>query len=240
MIISIAKPCAENWQTMTPADKGRFCNACQKCVTDFTTMTDAEIIQFLNTNKTNTCGRFTTEQLNRELKTPHSFKLPLSKWILASTFSLSFMSPKQGLAAVPMVQTDKIIKPSQANFVSQNVENEGLTDRVIIRGKVTDLNNEVLPTASVVLQGTTIGVLTDDNGNFALNIPVEFQHKNIVLAVSCVGLETQQVLINTESVAKNIEVKLKEMLFIGELVVEHYKPTLRQRFKRLFRKKYRS
>ena len=78
MHISISKPCSENWQTMTPADRGRFCNACQKCVVDFTAMTDAEIVHYLNQNKGNNCGRFTPEQLNRQLETPNRWAMPLS------------------------------------------------------------------------------------------------------------------------------------------------------------------
>ena len=41
--LNIAEPCAENWDTMTPTDCGKFCAACQKSVVDFSSMTDREI-----------------------------------------------------------------------------------------------------------------------------------------------------------------------------------------------------
>ncbi|WP_294302493.1 hypothetical protein [uncultured Chryseobacterium sp.] len=30
--IKIAKPCTENWELMSPQEKGRFCSVCYKCV----------------------------------------------------------------------------------------------------------------------------------------------------------------------------------------------------------------
>ena len=60
--ISIPETCHQQWQQMTPTANGRHCEQCCKTVTDFTKMTNNEIITHLN-NKTNTCGRFGTEQL---------------------------------------------------------------------------------------------------------------------------------------------------------------------------------
>jgi hypothetical protein len=64
MRISIENPCHEDWQAMTPETQGRFCGACEKTVVDFTTMSDAEILQYFSKPDVGkTCGRFRVEQL---------------------------------------------------------------------------------------------------------------------------------------------------------------------------------
>ena len=246
MHLSIPKLCSENWQTMTLADKGRFCAACQKCVVDFTTMTDTEIVRYLNQNKGNSCGRFTPEQLNRELETPNHWAMPLSKWVLASTFSLGFMSPKQGLTAVPMVQTEKRLVPSHKEILLQDIENEGLTDSLIIHGSVIDSTDaESIVGASVLIKGTAIGVLTDINGIFVLNIPIEYQNKNIDLTISYIGYAIKELTVKLEDVIdKKVEIKISKgewgeepILIIGAVC---HRPTLGQRIKRFFQRMPRS
>jgi hypothetical protein len=63
--ISIPKPCHEDWNQMTPKEKGKFCNACSKTVIDFTKMETFEIQDFINENKnTLICGHFKQTQLD--------------------------------------------------------------------------------------------------------------------------------------------------------------------------------
>jgi hypothetical protein len=81
--ITIPKPCHEDWSGMTAEKNGRFCGSCQKTVVDFTAMADAEILAFFvakaaETEVKGVCGRFKTEQLERELHTK-SYILPLSQ-----------------------------------------------------------------------------------------------------------------------------------------------------------------
>ena len=66
MKITIPKPCHENWETMTPNEKGRFCSVCSKTVKDFTASTDEEIIKHIKSDP-GICGRFMEGQLGREL-----------------------------------------------------------------------------------------------------------------------------------------------------------------------------
>jgi hypothetical protein len=49
--VTIPNPCHENWELMTPQEQGRHCKVCNKVVTDFTTMSNEEIIRYLTIYK---------------------------------------------------------------------------------------------------------------------------------------------------------------------------------------------
>lgn len=66
MKLTIPAPCHENWDTMTPDERGKFCSVCSKTVRDFTASPDEEIIDQL-TSEPGICGRFTAGQLGRDL-----------------------------------------------------------------------------------------------------------------------------------------------------------------------------
>lgn len=67
MKITIPKPCHENWNAMTPDEKGRFCAVCSKTVRDFRRAPDDEIIEVFAKASDEICGSFLTSQLNRDL-----------------------------------------------------------------------------------------------------------------------------------------------------------------------------
>jgi len=68
--LSIPKPCHENWEAMTPSDKGRFCGSCQKTVIDFTNMSDRQLAGFFKKPPRSICGRVYNDQLNRNIEIP--------------------------------------------------------------------------------------------------------------------------------------------------------------------------
>lgn len=64
MKITIPSPCHEDWQKMTPTQKGAFCGVCQRDVIDFTKKTNAEIRSILISNSgEKLCGNFLKVQL---------------------------------------------------------------------------------------------------------------------------------------------------------------------------------
>ncbi len=75
MKIVIDNPCHENWDAMTPNEKGAFCLSCQKTVIDFSVKTVEEIKKFFVElpQTENVCGRFKEEQLE-EISFEHFFK----------------------------------------------------------------------------------------------------------------------------------------------------------------------
>ncbi|MEK7718597.1 MAG: TonB-dependent receptor [Bacteroidota bacterium] len=84
-----------------------------------------------------------------------------------------------------------------------------------VSGKVTDSSGATLPGVSVVVKGTTTGVITDNNGNYSLsNIP-----DNATLIFSFVGMKTQEVKIGTQASINVILIEetigLEEVIAIG-------------------------
>lgn len=72
-----------------------------------------------------------------------------------------------------------------------------------VSGTVKSDSGELLPGVSIVIKGTTQGVITDFDGNFTLNVP----DANATLVFSFVGMETQEVALGGRSV---VDVTLAE------------------------------
>lgn len=68
--LTVAQPCHESWEGMTPEEKGRFCSACKKTVVDFSAMSDRQLADYFSGSRGRLCGRFHTDQLNRQMAAP--------------------------------------------------------------------------------------------------------------------------------------------------------------------------
>ncbi len=84
----------------------------------------------------------------------------------------------------------------------------------VINGTVKDQTGETIISASVVVKGTTIGTVTDFDGNYSLDVPDDAK----VLVFSYIGMKTQELNItgNTMNVvlSENSEV-LEEVVVTG-------------------------
>ena len=88
--LHIPEPCHEDWNKMTQAQQGRFCQSCAKTVVDFSAMTDKQILEVLSKAASKTCGRFSGDQLERPLVKEIPYSLKPYKFIL-STFLPAFI-----------------------------------------------------------------------------------------------------------------------------------------------------
>jgi len=84
-----------------------------------------------------------------------------------------------------------------------------------VSGKITDSNGGSLPGVSVVVKGTTTGVITDSNGNYSLANVSE----NATLQFSFVGMKTQEILVGTQNsiniVLSEETIGLEEVVAVG-------------------------
>lgn len=84
-----------------------------------------------------------------------------------------------------------------------------------VTGKVTNKTGDPLPGVTIVVKGTTSGVITDMNGNYSLgNLP-----QNAVLIYSFVGMAPQEVAVGSQStiniVLIDAAIGIEEVVAIG-------------------------
>jgi hypothetical protein len=126
--IQIPKSCHQDWNAMTPKAQGRHCNACQKTVVDFTTMTDTQLAHFFNTKPENVCGRFYDDQLDKQIAIPKK-ALPWLKYFFtislpAFLFSQKALSQKRADKATIVLANKQVInkfdKVSSKQFLEKD------------------------------------------------------------------------------------------------------------------------
>lgn len=106
-----------------------------------------------------------------------------------------FIAPLLISSAV-CANTDVKITTSTALPQTQNMRT--------LKGTVKDEQGGSFPGATIQVKGTTLGVVTDIDGNFSITIPSD---PNTVLVISFVGMKTQEIKVGT---APTLNVILKE------------------------------
>lgn len=88
-------------------------------------------------------------------------------------------------------------------------------DQVTIKGQVVDSRGDVLPGVTIVIKGTTLGTISDLNGQYSLpNVP-----RNATIQVSFVGMQTQEFSTNDPGLSRIVMIddvlNLQEVVAIG-------------------------
>ena len=90
-----------------------------------------------------------------------------------------------------------------------------------VSGTVKDANGEPIVAASVVVRGTTIGVVTDLDGNYSISVPA-----NSTLVASCIGYA--DAVVNYTNQGTVNFVLQEDALFLDETVVIGYQTVKRR------------
>ncbi len=217
--LSIANPCSENWNAFTPSEKGRFCDSCRKVVVDFTSASDSDIFNFLQTKSSGVCGRFKLNQIKT-----YSYAEPVK-------INTGFTLLKAGIISLLLMI---ISKPGFTQKIPTSVLSETYQTQTptavpvqktdyIVRGIVrSEEDNAPLPGVSVVLKGTTVGTQTDIEGKF--EFPQKLK-KGDVLAFYFIGLKTKEITIpNHDLLVVELSMEM-DMDIMGEVAItELYTP----------------
>lgn len=230
--LSIAEPCHENWDNMSPDAKGKFCGSCQKQVVDFSNMSDREVAQFFKKPSTGSvCGRFMSDQLNREIEIPKK-RIPWAKHfftIMLPAFLISKASAQNSkMGKIMPVEKDTTRTPITSEIrmlgmVAPKIIEPFMGDTTVcttevitktLKGKIVDEAGNAVPYASIQIGKTLNTYVADENGEFAINTTLLGKNKSLL--VSSVGFESQEVVIDKMDNVLKIEMK---SIMLGEVVV---------------------
>ncbi len=203
--ITIPTPCHENWQKMSPAEKGRFCDSCQKNVFDFTKASDRQIIEAYNKNQ-NLCGRFLNTQLDRDLIAP---KEKSSIWMATTSAIISFLT--LGNQEIMAQETVKIEQTDNRILLGKPARNIVNPERTIT-GIVTDASGP-LPGVNIEVKGTQRGVSAGFEGDFKIQA-----NEGDTLVFSFMGMNDQNIIIGKSDIY-NVTMNDDGKKLQGEIVI---------------------
>lgn len=88
--------------------------------------------------------------------------------------------------------------------ITQRPDEKKKEEKRVLTGTVKDEYDMVLPGATVLIKGTTVGVVTDKDGLFKLELP---DLKELTIVISFMGFESQEIKIDKQ---KDLMIVLKE------------------------------
>lgn len=235
--LHIPTPCHEDWNKMTPVEKGRFCESCAKRVIDFTTMADREILHHL-ANSSRLCGRFNRDQLERALTQPKEQKKKV--WWMTMLMPALLLFEKSDAQRKISVKPEIVSRDTVTNVISEKLRGAvscyfvaaKFSGKLIITGKVSDNENRAVFGAMVMIKNSHEGTVTDTSGNFKLEIDKAQITKPGTVVFSAIGYETKEVSIpesDSNLISLNQTIVLNpaltgEVVVVGGLVSCYRKP----------------
>ena len=233
--LSIAEPCHENWNAMLPEDKGRFCLSCQKTVVDFTAMNDRQVFDYFKNYQGNTCGQFSTDQLNRELTKPNTSSIGRWKYfwqiLLPAVFAFQKLEAQPNLrgkvAATPVC---KPIKENPERIRMGAVASMPVKTPVYsINGSIINAKKDPVPFASISCSNGKYAV-ADSLGHFKILLAdkasltisgVGYTTQNFTIDslqtnnITGLKIEKDGIVIETAIILNHAETKLDEVVVVG-------------------------
>ncbi len=190
--IRIPEPCHEDWQKMTPTEKGKFCQVCTKEVVDFTTKRDEDLVKILSNGK-NICGRFKKSQLNREVKLERKSGMSLAPYAASLLLPLSLLSTSE--------VNSRSINVSEKPYSSLGIGKYNNPDRALITtlGIVRDEYGDPIANVEITSNELQKTAVSDSEGNYTITT---MDHE--VLVFQKEGFQTHEVRMGHSSEVRDI------------------------------------
>ncbi|MCQ6957935.1 carboxypeptidase-like regulatory domain-containing protein [Mucilaginibacter aquariorum] len=216
--ITIPQPCHENWNQMTPVEQGRHCVQCNKTVTDFTVMTNTEIINYF-AQQGNVCGRFESQQLaglNNDLAVQEKPCFSWKKLVIAAAVTSLFAT-----ADADAQRTVGKVKVSQSFNPVKDVPAVDSISYSTVKGKIIDAyDNSPIQDVSLMVKNSGLSTKTDSSGTFVLTVPSTADS----LVISRLGYDYTVINIKDFNTGTNcVALKSRRVVLGGAITVVRVK-----------------
>ncbi|PHS00764.1 MAG: hypothetical protein COA80_02715 [Leeuwenhoekiella sp.] len=212
--LHIPEPCHEDWSQMSPREQGRFCASCAKEVIDFTALSRKQITEKVKSEKS-ICGRYRKDQLETVYFIPE--KKPFKNLGIAAAFTslLALCEPAMGQEA------ESGLEFYQTDIITQQNKQRKVMDSVTVKGIVYDDSKHPFAGVNIILKGTKIGAVSNENGEYSITVPSNFDTSDSYLVFSFVGFLHKEIAIKDRHTLKVIELQQDQIIF-GEVSVINY------------------
>jgi hypothetical protein len=214
--ISIAEPCSQNWEQMEKRGEHNFCEACNKCVVDFSSYTNEEIIKTLTHADSDVCGRLSQTQLNQ--LSYHLVVAPTQRnWmkylgVLAIGASV-FMQNTHVLASAKLETTLSVIKKKADDPKPEPVK--------VIYGYVIKENKQpALAGVKVVIANTKLFAFIDAKGHYEIKLDKGFNYKNDRLIIENTKNELTLNIDYSTSKQKDMVLITYNPMIVGRMIMK--------------------
>lgn len=200
--LSNLKKCGQVWDDMPENESGRLCLKCSNTIIDFRNLTDSEIAKTHLFSDYKVCGLYKKEQLYKpQRKTKSGI---LNKWNSFYLGVFSFLAfNSYGQKDSKSINTEQTAQKYDALKIKKSAENnetvEVARDSVFISGKLTDETNVALPFANVIIKGTRVGVTSNYEGVYMLDVTKVLDSlSKVTLVYSYIGYNKIEKTIDSD------------------------------------------
>ena len=202
--LSGLRACDQQWEKMTPSERGRICGKCDKQIIDFRNFTPLEIAREHALSNLPVCGLYTEEQLAPTKRMTFKKKSTWSSVYLGilGLFYVNNLSGQETGDSTTIVQTEKDYEKRNTDVIQKsNSPAVQAADSIIISGRLTDTNDEPLIHGTVLVKDFNKGTSTDFEGFYHIDLTEFFQDTSeITLVFSYIGFQTTEVLLRRDEV----------------------------------------
>ena len=170
--------CSENWNKMTPTEKGKICDSCSTKVIDFTKLTQSEILNELRNSNEKICSRIKQSQIETPLI---NFNLKTSIFKRSKTFASLIL-----ISSIINNINAGSIRPIKSLVLNKELTIEK-NKYIIYRGNIfSETLNKNIRNVKIefITLNKTYTTYSSKNGKFKLKIPTTQIKENNIIKIS--------------------------------------------------------